>query len=273
MHAFQALILGIIQGTTEFLPVSSSGHLIVLPVILGWKSQPLVFDTTMHLATALALIVCFWKDIINIKIAFFRDVLSSHRFRLEEYSTDGVLALAIVVGTIPVLLVGYLWGDQIEGALGTLVGVAVALVLGSILMFIGERSFKKHLVVKDEVPIKKGFGVGLFQVLSLLPGVSRSGSTISGGMIFGLSRKDATRFSFLLSIPAVLAAGLFSLLKSYRLLSAFGLAPLLIGAASAFLVGVVAIRFLMRFVKTNTLYPFIIYRVLLAVFLIFLAIK
>lgn len=273
MHPFQALILGIIQGITEFLPISSSGHLIVVPKILGWQDQPLVFDTTMHLATALALLVCFWKDIVNITKMFFKDVLSSHKFSLKAYSSNGVLGLAILIGSIPVGVIGYLWGDKIENFGETLMWVAAALIFGSILMFIGERGFGKHLIVKDEVSAKKGLGVGLFQVLSLLPGVSRSGSTISGGMIFGLSRKDATRFSFLLSIPAVLVAGFFSLLKSYWLLFASGTTSLLIGFVSAFLIGVVAIKFLMRFVKTNTLYPFIVYRVLLALVLIFLYFK
>lgn len=273
MHAFQALILGIIQGITEFLPISSSGHLIALPKILGWQDQPLVFDTTMHLATALALVVCFWRDIVNIVKAFFKDIFSSHKFSLKEYSSNGVLGLAIFIGTIPVGITGYLWGDKIESLTGTLIWVATALIFGSILMFMGEKRFEKCLVVKDEVSVKEGFGVGLFQVLSLLPGVSRSGSTISGGMIFGLSRKDSTRFSFLLSVPAVLAAGFFSLLKSYKLLLASGTTSLLIGFISAFLVGVVAIKFLMRFVKTNTLYPFIVYRVLLAGLLVLLYFK
>jgi undecaprenyl-diphosphatase len=233
MSPFQALVLGIIQGITEFLPVSSSGHLVVLPKILGWQNQPLVFDTTMHLATAVALIVCFWRDIISIVSAFLKDIDSSHRFSLKEYSSDGVLALAILIGTIPVLITGYIWGDKLESFGGTIIWVAVSLVFGSILMFIGEKRFEKRLIIQDEISVKKGLGIGFFQVLSLLPGVSRSGSTISGGMIFGLSRKDATRFSFLLSVPAVLAAGLFNLLKSYQLLFASGTVSLLIGFLSA----------------------------------------
>lgn len=273
MQPFQALVLGIIQGITEFLPISSSGHLVVLPKILGWQNQPLVFDTTMHLATALALVVCFWRDLVNIVGAFYKDVSSSHKFSLKEYSTNGVLALAIFIGTIPVLIIGYIWGDKLENFGGTMIWVAASLVFGSILMFIGEKRFEKRLVTQDETSVKKGLGIGLFQVLSLLPGISRSGSTISGGMIFGLSRKDATRFSFLLSIPAVLAAGVFNLIKSYQLLFASGTASLLIGFVSALVVGILAIKFLMRFVKTNTLYPFIIYRVLLASFLLFLYFK
>ena len=273
MHSFQVLILGIVQGITEFLPISSSGHLIVLPKILGWQDQPLVFDTTMHLATALALVVCFWKDIIKLVKAFFEDVVSSHRFSLKEYSADGILALAILIGTIPVGLIGYIWGTKIESLTASLIWIAAALVFGSILMFLGEKKFEKQLIVKEEVSVKEGLGVGLFQVLSLMPGFSRSGATISGGMMFGLSRKDATRFSFLLSIPAVLSAGLFSLLKSYKMLFVSGTTTLLIGFVSAFLVGIVAIKFLMRFVKTNSLYPFIIYRLLLAAFLIFLYLK
>lgn len=273
MHFLQALFLGVLQGVTEFLPISSSAHLIFVPKFLGWQDQPLVFDTTMHLATALALIVCFWKDIIIIKKAFFKDFIASHRFAFKEYSSEGILGLAILIGTIPVVIIGYFWGAVIENFASTLLWVVVSLVFGSILMFIGEKNFEKQLIIKDEVTVKKGLLIGLFQVLALFPGISRSGSTISGGMLFGLSRKDATRFSFLLSIPAVLAAGIYSLINSYSLLLSAGTISLLTGFISAFLVGVVAIKFLMRFVKTNTLYPFIIYRFLLVGFLLVLYFK
>lgn len=273
MPLFQAIILGIVQGATEFIPVSSSGHLVVFPLLFGWAEQPLVFDTTMHLATVFALLFYFWKDIINIFRAFFADVLSSHRFSLKEYSSEALLGLNIIIGSVPVALVGYFWGDAIENQFRAVVFVAIFLVFGSVLMFVSEKQFSKRLVVKDEVSTGKGFGIGLFQIFSLLPGVSRSGSTISGGMILGISRKDATKFSFLISIPVLLMAGILNLLRSYKYLMLINIFPLAVGFLSAFIVGIISINFLIKFVRTNTLYPFIIYRVLLAGFLIFLVLR
>ncbi len=257
-------MLGIIQGFTEFLPISSSGHLIIFRAVSGWREMPLVFDTTLHLATSLALIVCFWKDIKNIAVAFFKDIFSSHRFNTREYSSDSLLGLKIIVGSIPVGLIGFFFGDFIENNYRSLFLVSIFLILGSVLMYIGERRFEKRFFIKDDISVGKSFGVGLFQVLSLFPGISRSGSTISGSMIFGLDRKEATRFSFLLSIPVVVLAGVLQLLRSYKFLASISLFSLSIGFISSFLVGTLCIKFLLKFVQKNNLYPFIVYRLIVA---------
>lgn len=270
MSLLQALVLGITQGLTEFIPVSSSGHLIAISYLfkfLGWKEQPLVFDTTLHLSTALALIICFWSDIVSIVRGFVKDLFSKHFLSFNKYSTNGILGLKIIVGSIPVGLIGFLFGDFIEGYRGV-IGVSFFLIFGGILMYVAEKSLKKRLLVKDEISITKSFKVGLFQVLSLLPGVSRSGSTISGGMIFGLSRKEATRFSFLLSIPTVLAAGVFKILSSIEYFNMADALPMFVGFLSSFLVGMFAIKFMIKFVKKNKLYPFIYYRLGLALLLL-----
>ncbi|MFZ2664531.1 MAG: undecaprenyl-diphosphatase UppP, partial [Patescibacteria group bacterium] len=264
MSTFQSLILGIIQGITEFLPISSSGHLIVFRALSGWKEMPLVFDTTLHLATSLALIVCFWRDLKNVFLSFFKDTFSSHKFNLKEYSNDSLLGLKILVGSIPVGLVGFLFGDLIESRYRSLFLVSIFLIVGSILMYLGEKKFERRLFIKDDISVKKSFGVGLFQVLSLFPGVSRSGSTISGSMVFGLSRKEATRFSFLLSVPVVFMAGVLQLFRSYEYLSSISLLNLSTGFISSFLVGILCIKFLLKFVQKNNLYPFIVYRLVLA---------
>ncbi|NMB91418.1 undecaprenyl-diphosphatase UppP [candidate division WWE3 bacterium] len=264
MSIFRSLVLGVIQGFTEFLPISSSAHLIVFRSLSGWEEMPLVFDTTLHLATALSLIVCFWNDLKVITSSFFKDVFSSHSIKLKEYSSNSLLGLKIIVGSIPVGLAGFFFGDLIEAKYRNLLLVSFFLITGSILMYLGEKKFEKRLFIKDDISLRKSFDVGLFQVLSLFPGVSRSGSTISGGMIFGLNRKEATRFSFLLSIPIVVIAGVFQLLHSYRLLSLINPLCLLVGFVSSFLVGILCIKFLLKFVQTNNLYPFIIYRLILA---------
>jgi len=270
MSIFQALILGIIQGLTEFIPVSSSGHLVAFSFLsksIGWQAQPLVFDTTLHLSTALALIICFWSDLKNILKALVKDVFSKHTLSFGKYSSDSILGLKIILGSIPVGFVGYFFGDTLENYRGV-VGVIIFLILGSLLMYLGEKSIKKRLIVKDEISIWKSFKIGLFQVLSLFPGVSRSGATISGGMIFGLSRKEATRFSFLLSIPAVLAAGILKLSSSFNYLNAADAIPMFVGFVSSFIVGMFSIKFMLKFVRSKKLYPFIYYRFALAGFLL-----
>lgn len=272
MTVVNALVLGVVQGLTEFLPISSSGHLVIFRSIFGLADQPLVFDTTLHLATALALVVCFWKDIVKIVSAFFKDLFSAHKFKLKEYSSDASLGLKIIIGAIPVGFVGFFYGDLIENNFRSLLVVAIFLIIGSALMFIGEKRFEKRLLIKDEISVGKSFGVGLFQVLSLFPGMSRSGATISGSMIFGLDRKEATRFSFLLSIPVVLMAGILKILSSYKDLVSVSVFPLVVGFISSFLIGILCIKFLLKFVQKNNFYPFILYRVALAGILLILLI-
>lgn len=271
LSIFQSLVLGFIQGVTEFLPVSSSGHLVVFPEVLGWQEQPLVFDTTLHLATALALIVYFRKDIYSITVSFFTDLFKKG-LAFKKYSSDGEMGLKIIVGTIPVGIFGILFSDLIENSFRSLLWVSAFLIFGSGLMYLGEKKIKRKLIVKDEISVGKSFKVGLFQVLSLLPGVSRSGSTISGGMVYGLSREGAAKFSFLLSIPAVLAAGFSQLINSVDYFNMADFAPMVVGFLSSFFVGMLAIGFLLKFVKKNNLYPFIIYRLGLALFLIIVTI-
>ncbi len=270
MSILQALFLGFIQGITEFLPISSSGHLVVLPKILGWEVQSLVFDTTLHLATATALIFCFWKDISDILKSLYKD-FRKYKFSSKHYSSDSMLGLKVTFGSIPVGVLGLLLEDILENLFRGIFSVAIFLILGSLLMFVAEKKLKKRLIVKDDISLGKSLKVGFFQVLSLLPGVSRSGSTISGGMIYGLSRKEATRFSFLLSIPVVLVAGVYKLISSFNYINAADIPPMFFGFMASFVVGMFAIKFMLKFVKNNKLYPFILYRLLLAVFLIFLS--
>lgn len=269
MPLIKAFILGIVQGLTEFLPVSSSAHLIIFPKLLGWVEQPLTFDTTLHLGTLLALLVVFWKDILSIAKSFFKDI-KKHRSSINHYSSDSMLAVKIIIASVPVGLIGLFLGDFLESTFRNIWYVVLFLLIGTLIMFIAEKKMKKRILVKDEISLSKSFKVGLFQALALLPGISRSGSTLSGGMIFGLSRKEATRFSFLLAIPAVLAAGVSQLYSSFDYFNMADFAPILVGFVSSFIVGLFAIKFMLRFVRNNKLYPFIYYRLGLAVFLIIL---
>ena len=269
MALIKALILGIVQGLTEFLPVSSSAHLIIFPKLLGWEEQSLSFDTTLHLGTLFALLVVFWKDIFSIIKSFLKDV-EKHKTSINHYSSESMLGIKIFIASIPVGLIGLFFGDFLETTFRSIWYVVLFLLVGTFVMFVAEKKFKKRMLVKDEISISKSFNVGLFQALALLPGISRSGSTISGGMIFGLSRKEATRFSFLLAIPAVLAAGISQLFSSFDYFNMADFAPMVVGFLSSSLVGFFAIKFMLKFVRNNKLYPFIYYRLGLALFLIIL---
>lgn len=254
MNIFQALILGILQGLTEFLPVSSSGHLILLPSLLGWDIQSLAFDTVLHLGTAAALIVYFWSDLTK--------VIKSKKY-----------LILIGVGTLPAVTGGLLFGNIIENTLRTSSYVAAFLLVGSVIMFVAEKAYKKvwhtqRIEAPEKLDFKQGITIGVFQSLALFSGISRSGSTMSGGMYTGLTRESAARFSFILSIPIVIGAGLFKVAESYQELS-FDLA-MLAGFLASFLMGILAIKYLLRFLKTNTLYVFIIYRVILSLLVILL---
>jgi undecaprenyl-diphosphatase len=247
MNFFQALILGIVQGLSEFLPISSSGHLIIFPSVFGWEVQSLAFDTTLHLGTALALVIYFWKDIGNI-------ILRERK-----------LGYYIIVGTIPAGVAGFFLEDIVENTFRGVFYVVMFLLLGSILMFVSEKV--GNWAKKKDLDLKKSLLIGVFQALALLPGISRSGSTISGGMLFGLDRENAARFSFLLSIPVVIGAGLFKISKSAGVLNGVSFGVLSVGFMSSFVAGMFAIEFMLRFLREKSLKLFIVYRLLLVLFL------
>lgn len=252
MNLFQALILGILQGLTEFLPVSSSGHLILLPNLLGWQTQSLAFDTVLHLGTASALVVYFRKDIL--------EIVKSKKYMM-----------LIGIGTLPAVAGGLLLRKFVESALRTSSYVAAFLLVGSAIMLIAEKTYKnvwhtQRLDDPEKLDFKHGVIIGVFQSLALFSGISRSGATISGGMFMGLTRESAARFSFILSIPIVFAAGLYKVVESYQQLS-FDLV-MLTGFLASFLMGALAIKYLLKFLETNNLYGFIVYRIVLAVVVI-----
>ena len=256
MVAFQALTLGILQGLTEFIPVSSSGHLVITPIILGWKEQPLVFDVVLHLGTSLALIVYFSQDLIEIA------------------TKDRKMLSYLVIGSVPAGILGVSLGGVIEANFRGLAYVAAFLIIGSFIMYLAEKSYKytfmqraRHVFGKD-MTNSKAFVIGIFQSLALFPGISRSGASISAGMLFGLSREQAARFSFLLSIPIILGAGLFKIVDAYVQLTYVPFSSVFFGFMASFFAGIFAINFLLRYLKNNSLQLFIIYRCVLATILL-----
>jgi len=261
MTILNSIILGIIQGLTEFLPVSSSGHLIIARQYLGIQTvDGLAYDAVLQLATILAVGLYFWRDIWGLVKSFFR-VIS--RKSLEK--KESTLFWAIFLGTIPAIIFGLLFEKSMDTIFRNVHLVALTLVLGSILMFFAEK-YAKH---NKALTIEKGFVAGLFQVLALFPGVSRSGATISGGLFLGFTREEATRFSFLLAFPIILGSGLKKLFDLYQARDLVVLGPSLwIASFFAFVVGFAAIHFLITYLKKHTLYVFVVYRLLLVVVLL-----
>lgn len=253
-------ILGFVQGLTEFLPVSSTGHLILIREFFGLNisSFGLAEDAVLHLATSLAVLVYFRADILGL-IRGVLQALSEHMWNKEM-----TLISALVVGTIPAVIVGLWFESVIETVFRSSLVVAFGLLAGSVVFIIAEYMYKRVGDTK-EITIGRGLIVGFFQVLALIPGMSRSGMTISGGMLLGLSRVEAARFAFLLSFPIIFGAGSLQLIRLIETgAAATSTTPLVVGAFAAFISGMIAIHTLISFLKTNTLMPFVIYRLVLA---------
>lgn len=274
MTFFQSVILGIVQGLTEFIPVSSSGHLIIFPEIFGWEQGGLAFDTTLHLGTLVALLVYFYKDIRGMASSVIKD-LGKFALSFSKYSPESKLVVWLLIATIPAGIAAFLFGDFLESTFRSMLSVSIFLLLGSILMFFADRVAKNEDKSQPVPPVsfKKVFTAGFFQCLALFPGVSRSGSTISGGLLSGLNRTQAARISFLLSIPIIAAAGIFQLPDALVEYSGAGAGILISGFLTSALSGYFAVSFLMKYLTSRGLKLFIIYRVLLSIFLIFLYIS
>lgn len=253
--------MGVIQGATEFIPVSSSGHLIIFRDILGFKgANDLSFDAVLQLATVLAVIVYFYKDIWRIIVSFLKMVFLKATEQKEKN-----LIFAIIIGTIPAIITGFLLESYMDTTFRNAKLVAVVLILGSMVFYLAEKFGKQ----KSEISVKKGLWIGLFQCLALVPGFSRSGATISGGLFNGLNRENATRFSFLLSVPIILGSGLKKLLDIYQSGALGNVGPdLFVGSITAFIVGLVVIHFLIKYLKTHSLNIFGLYRILLAILIL-----
>lgn len=257
-----AVVLGIVEGLTEFLPVSSTGHLTIVEGLLGLSvDDPAVtaFTAVIQMGAIVAAVLFFLKDIIRFVTAFFAG-LGSAAARGQPSWRE---ALAVIAGTVPIGVVGLALKDQITGpTLRSLTTVGAGLIVWSVVMVYAERRARQDRG-EQTVTVLDGLVVGLVQIAALVPGVSRSGATISAGLLRGLDRVSATRLSFFLGIPALLAAGLFELKDALG--GPVGAVPIVVGTAVSFVVAYASIAFLLRFVATHSIASFVPYRVVLGV--------
>ncbi len=260
----QALVMGITQGLTEFLPVSSSGHLIVVPYLLKFHDpfiDSLAFTVMLHLGTLVALLAYFWADWVRLVPAG----LAAIRDRSLRDDPDRRLAWLLVVATIPASILGVLLNDPIENAVRSPALVAVTLLVGAAIIWLADRIGGREKGV-DDVTFPIALGIGVAQAVALVPGISRSGISISAARFAGLDREAAARFSFLMATPVVAGAGAFEALKLVRGEAGVSVeaGPLIVGMVAALVAGLAAIALTLRYLRTHPLTVFVVYRVALA---------
>lgn len=255
MTTFEAIFLGVIQGLTEFLPISSSGHLVLAEYFLGLTDTSISFDVTLHLGTLVAVLFYFWRDWWKMALSFFKKGDEAVNYRR--------LFMLLVLGTIPGALFGFSLEGFVETALRSPWVVVVTLSSVAFLLWLGEK-LARHERALFSVGLKDALVIGLAQAIAIIPGVSRSGITMTAGLLLGFERTASARFSFLLATPIIAGAGLYEFSKLFKEgASAFGL-EYLWGFISAVISGYLAVAFLMKYLVSHTFYPFVWYRILLA---------
>jgi undecaprenyl-diphosphatase len=254
----QAAILGLVQGITEFLPISSTAHLRLVPAVLSWPDGGAAFAAVIQLGTLAAVIGFFLRDLIRMISAAVKPA--------TRRDLDARMLLYMVAGTVPIGVVGILAKHAIEGPLRSVLVIATSLIVVGLLMAVVEKT-ARHERQLETFTLRDALLVGLAQSLALIPGTSRSGITLVAAMLLGFRRDAAARFSFLLSIPAVAAAGVFELPKLMRS-HEVGTTALIVGLATAAVSGYLSVAWLLRFLRTRTTYGFVVYRVVLGIGLI-----
>ncbi|MEU9961164.1 undecaprenyl-diphosphate phosphatase [Streptomyces sp. NPDC050982] len=276
MSWFESLILGLVQGLTEFLPVSSSAHLRLTAAFAGWEDPGAAFTAITQIGTETAVLIYFRKDIARIISAWFRS-LTNKAMRSDH---DAQMGWLVIIGSIPIGVLGVTLKDQIEGPFRDLRITATTLIVMGIILGVADRlaardeTGGKHRAAKErkslqDLSVKDGLIYGICQAMALVPGVSRSGATISGGLLMGYTREAAARYSFLLAIPAVLASGAFEL-KDASEGGHVSWGPTVFATIIAFLVGYAVIAWFMKFITTKSFMPFVYYRILLGILIIVL---
>ena len=259
MDTLEAIVLGIVQGLTEFLPISSTAHLHIVPAFAGWEDPGVAFTAVVQLGTMAAVLLYFRRDLVSIVVGFVRGLRDPARRADLEYRMGWYL----IIGTIPIGICGLIFRHQIDDAADELTLIAIALIVAGLVLLAAEGVARRERE-EDSVTTRDAVVVGLAQACALVPGVSRSGATISAGLFLGLDRGAAARFSFLLSVPAVVLSGLFEL-RDIGGEGAAGAAPTAVATVMAFVFGYASIAFLLRFLVRHTTAVFVAYRIVLGV--------
>lgn len=270
MTIIQAIILGIVQGLTEFLPISSTAHLVIVPFLFKWDLNPdfvMVFNTLIQLGTLVAVIIYFWHDLLTIAKAWFQGIKQRQLFK----DPDSKLGWLLILATIPAGILGLLLQSKVREVMGSAVATAIFLFVTAALLTVTELWSRQTRDMTHLTPLDAGI-IGLFQAVAIFPGISRSGATISGGMWRGLKRESAARFSFLMSIPVMLAAGLLEVVELFEIPGLTAMIPqLLFGFVVAGIFGYFSIRWFLGYLKRKSLLPFAVYCAVLAILVIFVA--
>jgi undecaprenyl-diphosphatase len=256
MDSLHIFILAVVQGLTEFLPISSSAHLVLLPSLLDWPDQGLVFDVAVHFGSLLAVLYYFRSEVWRMLLAWLRNVGGG------EADQDSLLAWWIIVATLPAIVFGFLLQGVIEESLRSPWIIAMASIVFGVLLWVADL---KGVRKRDEysLQLRDAFLIGWFQVLALIPGTSRSGITITVGLFLGLTRKAAARFSFLLAMPVIFASGVLQTVRMFTEVSPIGWGVLALGILLSALSAGLCIHFFLRLVERTGMLPFVIYRVAL----------
>ena len=274
MGFIEAIILGLVQGLTEFLPVSSSAHLRIVGEFLPGANDPgATFTAITQIGTELAVILYFRNDLMRIISRWFRHFGSAggaHSDGIPKNDPDVRLGWLIIIGTLPIVVIGFLAQDTIRTVFRSLWLIAIVLIVFGIILGLADY-FGKKIRPIEEMTYGHGIAIGLAQVLALIPGVSRSGATMTMGLSLGYTRPTAARYGFLLAIPAVFGSGLYELVHSFgEPAGVYGYPETLVATVVAFIVGYIVIAFLMRYIEKRSFLPFVIYRVLLGAVLLVL---
>lgn len=271
MDIINSFILGIVQGITEFLPVSSSAHLVLVPKIIKIKSEilnSLTFDVVLHFGTLLAVLIFYREKVLNLIIAFFNGIFNTQKREIPDFK----LSVCLIVATIPAFFAGYFLNNYAENTFRSPLLIAIIFILFALFLFFAD---KKKGLLKDteQITLKEAIIIGCFQAFAIIPGVSRSGITITAALLLGFKRDKAAEFSFLLSIPVIFGAFIFKINDAFKSGAGDNILIFLSGFISSFIAGFLAIYFLINFVKKNSYMPFIAYRILLGFVIIFLFFK
>ena len=254
----RAVVLGVLQGMTEFLPISSSAHLAIFPKFFGWEDPGAAYTAVVQIGTEVAVVLYFWRDIWTIGRGWLRGLVSAPARRELEWR----MGWFIIVGSLPIVVLGLLLEDLIDSQFRNLWVIGTMLIVLGLLLGLAERIGRKTRPI-DQLTWVHAVALGAAQAAALIPGVSRSGATISMGLALGYERAAATRYAFLLAIPAVLGAGIYKLKDIPGGENAYGWGPTIIGTVVSFVVGLAVIHWLLQYVSKHSYTPFVVYRVAL----------